>query len=90
MILKGKRYKAWSTKMKTLFISQDLWELIEKGYTEEGVVAESLRDHRKKDAKALFFIQQAVDETIFPRIEAATKAKEAWDLLQKRFQGFKF
>ena len=74
-------------KMKTLFISQDLWELVEKGYTEEGVSAKVLRDHRKRDAKALFFIQQAVDETIFSRIEAATKSKEVWDLLRKRFQG---
>lgn len=40
-----------------------------------------------KDARALLFIQQGVSKTIFPRILAATKAKEAWDILKKEFQG---
>ena len=40
----------------------------------------------QKDAKALFFIQQAVAESIFPRITAATKSKDAWDALQNRYQ----
>ncbi|GKV09292.1 hypothetical protein SLEP1_g20816 [Rubroshorea leprosula] len=33
----------------------------------------ALEDTKKKDAKALFFIQQGVDDTIFPHISAATK-----------------
>ena len=57
--------------MKTLFISQDLWDLVEKGYLEIAVSADTLKELRKKDAKALFFIQQAVAESIFPRIAAA-------------------
>ncbi|KAL4334611.1 hypothetical protein GQ457_07G011520 [Hibiscus cannabinus] len=87
-IFQGNNYGVWSTKMKTLFISQDLWELVEKGYSEEGVAVEALRDYKKKDAKALFFIQQAVDDAIFSsRISAATKAKEAWDALKNGYQG---
>jgi hypothetical protein len=73
--------------MKTLFISQDLWDLVEKGYSATGVSADTLKELRKKDAKALFFIQQAVVESIFPRIAAATKSKDAWDALQNGYQG---
>nr|GEX87700.1 UBN2 domain-containing protein [Tanacetum cinerariifolium] len=36
---------------------------------------------------ALFFIQQAVDDSIFPRIAAATKANQAWTTLKTEFQG---
>ncbi|GKF56357.1 hypothetical protein Tco_0166697, partial [Tanacetum coccineum] len=45
------------------------------------------KENRKSDAKALFFIQQAVDETIFSRIAAAKSAKEAWDTLKTEYQG---
>ncbi|KAL4325828.1 hypothetical protein GQ457_11G029810 [Hibiscus cannabinus] len=87
-VFQSNNYSVWSTKMKTLFISQDLWELVEKGYSEEGVAVEALRDYKKKDAKALFLIQQAVDDAIFSsRISAATKAKEAWDALKNGYQG---
>eukprot|EP00257_Ricinus_communis_P025840 XP_025013254.1 uncharacterized protein LOC112534966 [Ricinus communis] len=87
-IFNGSNYDVWSTKMKTLFISQDLWDLVEKGYNDEGIMADALKDMRKKDAKALFFIQQGVDDAIFSsRISAATKAKEAWDALMNGHQG---
>ncbi|KAL0438667.1 UNVERIFIED_CONTAM: Retrovirus-related Pol polyprotein from transposon TNT 1-94 [Sesamum latifolium] len=50
--------------------------------------ADTLKDLKKKDAKALFFIQQAVDDAVFSsRISAATKAKEAWDALRNGYQG---
>ncbi|GJS05933.1 integrase [Tanacetum coccineum] len=39
------------------------------------------------EPKALFFIQQAVDETIFSRTAAANLAKEAWDTLKTEYQG---
>ncbi|EOY04542.1 Uncharacterized protein TCM_019778 [Theobroma cacao] len=48
---------------------------------------ERLKEVKKKDAKALFFIQQAVHETIFSRIAAATTSLEAWQILKKKFQG---
>ncbi|GJX62261.1 retrovirus-related pol polyprotein from transposon TNT 1-94 [Tanacetum coccineum] len=41
----------------------------------------------KKDAKAMFFIQQAVDEMKFSRIAATNSAKEAWDTLKTKYQG---
>ncbi|KAL0424087.1 UNVERIFIED_CONTAM: hypothetical protein Sradi_0943500 [Sesamum radiatum] len=87
-IFQGSNYDIWSTKMKTLFISQDLWELVERGYGDEGATDDTLKELRKKDAKALFFIQQAVDDAVFSsRISAATRAKEAWDALRNGYQG---
>ena len=33
-IFEGENYEYWSIQMKTLFISQDLWDLVESGYEE--------------------------------------------------------
>jgi gag-polypeptide of LTR copia-type len=41
----------------------------------------------KRDAKALFFIQQAVHDTVFVKIAAAETTKEAWTILKTTFQG---
>ncbi|XP_034686505.1 ankyrin repeat-containing protein At5g02620-like isoform X2 [Vitis riparia] len=82
----GNGYDTWSIKMRTLFISEDLWELVDKGYVEEEIPRDAIRDVLKNDAKALFFIQQAITESIFPQISKATKSKEAWDTLQTKYQ----
>ena len=73
--------------MSTLFKSQDLWDLVETGYTEEDDDTR-MKENRRKDSKALFFLQQAVHETIFSRIAAAKTAKQAWQILKTEFQGF--
>ena len=46
-----------------------------------------LNNNRKKDAKALFLLYQAVNESVFPRIAAAKKSKEAWETLKVAYQG---
>ena len=46
-----------------------------------------LGDNKKKDSKTLFYIFQAVHESIFPRIATITKPKKAWDNLQTTYQG---
>ncbi|GKB83564.1 retrovirus-related pol polyprotein from transposon TNT 1-94 [Tanacetum coccineum] len=46
-------------------------------------------DNRKKDGKALFFIQQAVDDLIFPRIAAATTSTETCETLKQEYMGDK-
>ena len=55
-IFSSKSYEFWSIKMKTLFKSQDLWDLIENGYADPDDEIR-LRENRKKDSKTLFFIQ---------------------------------
>ncbi|KAL0558913.1 hypothetical protein IC582_003500 [Cucumis melo] len=85
-IFKGEGYEFWSIRMKTLLISQDLWDLVEQGYTDpddEG----KLQENREKDPKALVIVQQAVHDNVFSRIAAATTSKQAWLILQKAFQG---
>ncbi|KAG6470941.1 hypothetical protein ZIOFF_072029 [Zingiber officinale] len=73
--------------MKTLFRSQNLWDLVEKGFDDEDADKGRLKENRKKDSKALFILQQAIHETIFSRIATASFSKEAWEILQKEFQG---
>eukprot|EP00253_Pinus_taeda_P003584 PITA_03584 len=93
----GKNHSYWSITMKALFASQGLWELVETGYAEPVDVTslaaltvaerDQLKSDRKKDAKALFFLFQSVHESVFRWIAAATKSKEAWDILKTAYQG---
>ncbi|BAT83763.1 hypothetical protein VIGAN_04098100, partial [Vigna angularis var. angularis] len=93
-IFKGENYDFWSVKMKTFFRSQDLWDIIEEGFTIPEDTStlttaqkKELKENKQKDSRALFVLQQAVDDTIFPRIIGATSAKQAWNTIQEEFQG---
>ncbi|KAF7832387.1 Retrovirus-related Pol polyprotein from transposon TNT 1-94 [Senna tora] len=85
--IKGENYEFWTIKMRTLFLSQELWELVEHGYSASEADEQKLRENKKKDARALFFLQQAVSDDIFSRISAATTSKGAWQTLKTEFQG---
>ncbi|KAH0693897.1 hypothetical protein KY285_020994 [Solanum tuberosum] len=67
--------------MKTMFKSQELWDLVETGYVEPNPAPtqpdNQLWETRKKDAKALFLIQSALDDEISPRIATTTNSKQA-------------
>ncbi|KAH7571478.1 hypothetical protein JRO89_XS04G0059400 [Xanthoceras sorbifolium] len=79
--------------MKTLFISEDLWNLIEDEYEEpeSAIVLASwsdakkkeFKENKKKDAKALFFIQQGGSEKVIS-IKLRTLWKEFDNLLMKQ------
>ncbi|KAK4395665.1 Retrovirus-related Pol polyprotein from transposon RE2 [Sesamum angolense] len=80
--------------MKTYFQSQKLWEIVEEGVTlpEDSSTSSSaekgkLENKQAKDSEALYYIQTAVADHIFPRISVATSTKEAWSILQKEYQG---
>ncbi|GMP22505.1 hypothetical protein CsSME_00000499 [Camellia sinensis var. sinensis] len=83
--------------MKTLFKSYDLWDLVENGFVDladpeqatrlTAAQRNELKEKKQKDAKALFLIQQALDEAVFPRVMDVSTSKEAWDLLQEEYQG---
>nr|XP_019702336.1 uncharacterized protein LOC109505004 [Elaeis guineensis] len=92
--LTNTNYENWSIHMKALLGSQDIWDIVERGYEEAREAytltvqqREVLRDKRKKDKKALYFIYQAVDESAFEKIAAATTSKEAWEILQNAYKG---
>ena len=78
-IFTGNNYEYWSLTMKDLFRGQDVWEIVQSGYAEPTdqetynkltqAERDSLREHRKKDGKALFYIHQVMHESILPRVE---------------------
>ncbi|XP_022896553.1 B3 domain-containing protein Os06g0112300-like isoform X4 [Olea europaea var. sylvestris] len=89
----GEHFDHWSVKMKTILISEDLWEYVEDGYEAPNptlmLTAEQkqqLRENRKNDAKALSIIQRGVSSRFFRTILNAKTAKEAWDNLHKELQ----
>ena len=85
--------------MKAFFMANDLWEIIEDGIEppkseEKSSEEKSSKGQEKqskevamKNMKAITFIHASVSENIFPRIVAATTAKEAWTILEKEFKG---
>ena len=64
---------------------------MESGYKEpkpaRAQPSQQLRETHKRDAKALFLIQLAMDDEIFPQIAASTTSYKAWETLRKEFLG---
>ncbi|CAL8162679.1 unnamed protein product [Prunus armeniaca] len=90
-IFTEKNYDFWSIKIKTYFMSQDLWDIVDSGFNNpENPIVEQLRQLKKdqqKDAHALYALQQALHDMIFPRIMGAATVREAWNTLKEEFQG---
>lgn len=82
--LQGRRLQFMD--LKTTFKSKDLWNIVKKGFAEEGD-NNRLAEVVKKDAKALCLIQQNLDKRVLLRITEATIAKQAWDVLKPQYQG---
>ncbi|KAJ6292336.1 hypothetical protein OIU78_024498 [Salix suchowensis] len=78
-IFDGTDYDMWETKMKTLFKSQNLWDIVQQDRNE--------KENEQKDASALYLIQQSLAQNVFGRIAEASTAKDAWDMLRKEFLG---
>ncbi|KAL5562281.1 hypothetical protein UlMin_032028 [Ulmus minor] len=71
----GENYDFWSIKMRTYFRSQNLWKVVEEGLTIPDDTStltatqkKALDESIQKDSQALFALQQAMSEEIFPRI----------------------
>ena len=75
--------------MKMIFKSQELWDLVEEEFEDVNPTEpdQRLRETPKKDARALFLIQQAIDDDIFSRIAAASTSHQAWEILKQEFLG---
>ncbi|KAK2434416.1 sister chromatid cohesion protein SCC4 [Trifolium repens] len=78
--------------MKSLFGAQDCYDVVLSGYEEltenpNDAQRNAFKEIKKKDYKALFYIQQNVDSQHFEKIAKATTSKEAWDILQAYHDG---
>ena len=89
-------YGNWSIQIKVLLQSQDLWEIVEKGYIEPTTEEEQalndaqkmvLKQSRKTDKKALFLLYQCIDDNTFEKISSATNSKQAWEILKSMHRG---
>jgi Reverse transcriptase (RNA-dependent DNA polymerase)/gag-polypeptide of LTR copia-type/Integrase core domain/GAG-pre-integrase domain len=85
----GEKYDIWKIKMRTLLLSQGLWDVVDRGFiaSTTTILTIEQKEDQMKDAKALFLIQQGVAEVLFLRISSATTSKKAWDILQEEFEG---
>ena len=86
-------YDNWSIQIKVLLGAQDVWELVETGFSEPANTAawtaaqkKTLKETRAKDKTALYILYQGVDEGGFEKIAGATSSKEAWDILQAAYK----
>ncbi|CAM8996913.1 unnamed protein product [Rhodiola kirilowii] len=91
----GTNCENWSIQLKAFFKSQDLWSLVETGYTKvvgkafnelEKEDRDLLADTRKKDQKALFAIFQAMEEPIFEKNIRGRDIPQSMDYFEKCIQ----
>ena len=92
-VFNGKNWNRWMIQMRVLFGAQDVLDLVTDGYvpaaadaTEEQRTTERMT--RKRDQKALFYIHQCVDESVFEKIDDSATSKGAWDLLARCYGGY--
>ncbi|XP_019418440.1 PREDICTED: uncharacterized protein LOC109329227 [Lupinus angustifolius] len=91
-ILYGKNFDRWRTQRKAIPGFQEVFEVVLNGYQEIGVNAteaqrSTYKEAKRRDCKALFLIHQCVDSANFEKIDAATTSKEAWEILDKSYEG---
>nr|KYP59134.1 Retrovirus-related Pol polyprotein from transposon TNT 1-94 [Cajanus cajan] len=91
-ILNDKNYDRWRIQMNAIFGFQEVYEFVHDGYQVVGDDATDaqksiFKESKKKDCKALFLIHQCVDDANFEKISSAANAKEAWDSLEKSYEG---
>ncbi|KAK2965409.1 hypothetical protein RJ640_001486 [Escallonia rubra] len=79
---------------KAILGSQDVWEVVDKGFTEPQSEAtlsatqkEALQATRRKDQKALAIIHQSLDDAMLQKVANATTSKNAWEILQTSHGG---
>ena len=87
-----KNYNRWCVQMSVLFDYLELWDVVESGVfalADNATKAQRVAhcDQKKKDKKALYVINQGMNDETFEHIEGATTASEAWIILSTNYKG---
>ena len=79
--MKEGNYSLWRVQMKGLFLSEDLWDVVN---SKEKEPAKGVEDSssRKKDQQALGYIMRAVDVSQLHLIDDDASAKTNWDAIE--------
>ncbi|XP_024175132.1 uncharacterized protein LOC112180795 [Rosa chinensis] len=90
-VLDRSNYKYWRSRLETYLLAEDLWEVVE-------AIPPKLKDNpaeyknwTKKNAKALYAIQNSCGRELFSFISEIKTAKCAWEVLEqecKAVQGY--
>ena len=82
--LTKENYKTWCFRIKAVLGTQDVWEIVEKGYEQpqnENTLSQNEKDAlaklKKKNQQALTLIHQCLDDSLFEKVADATMSKEA-------------
>ncbi|XP_062093005.1 uncharacterized protein LOC133798621 [Humulus lupulus] len=86
-------YEKWSIQMKTYFIGEDLWDIVEADEPtvhaatndDDGDTESEIKAWRKNNAVALHAIQISCQGHAFTLIQNINSAKIAWDTLAANF-----
>ncbi|XP_061988922.1 uncharacterized protein LOC133707372 isoform X2 [Rosa rugosa] len=84
-VLNRNNYEKWRLRVKTYLLAEDLWEVVE-AITEPANLEDDGAEYkswRKKNAKALYVIQNSCGPEMFNFISQTEMAKSAWEALEK-------
>ena len=84
--------------MRSIFISQDLWEVVQEGYEQspkddtkelswDKTKIKQYKQIRIRDIYALSLLYRGVDEAILTTIMPTKTATEAWRVLETKYKG---
>ncbi|KAL6179427.1 hypothetical protein ACLB2K_050942 [Fragaria x ananassa] len=76
-VLNRNNYKTWRSRIETYLLAEDLWEVVEA--TREP----KYKAWKRKNAKALYAIQNSCGQEMFQFISETKTAKFAWETLEK-------
>ncbi|KAK9930435.1 hypothetical protein M0R45_027472 [Rubus argutus] len=82
-VLNRHNYKNWRSRVKTYLLAEDLWEVIIQAMTEPAKHDDEYKAWAKKNAKALYAIQNSCGPEMFPFIRETETAKSAWEALER-------
>ncbi|XP_040367106.1 uncharacterized protein LOC112175836 isoform X2 [Rosa chinensis] len=92
-VLDRSNYEHWRSRLKSYLLAEDLWEAVE-AIVEPPKLEDDQTDYKawtKKNAKALYAIQNTCGRELFSFISKIETAKSAWDALEqecKVMQGY--